>query len=58
MTQESHVPGMNERGTPISPTPCLCLTPAAVGGQRDACPLLGVTQHLVDTATTGTHTHR
>lgn len=57
MTQESHVQSVNERGPPSHPPLCLCLTPAAIGGQRDGCPLLGVTQHLDGTARTGTHTH-
>ena len=43
-------------GPPSHPPPCLCLTPAAVGGQKDACLLLGVTQHL-DYTVMIAHTH-
>lgn len=43
-------------GPPSHPPPCLCLTPAAVGGQKDACLLLGVTQHFDYTVMTA-HTH-
>lgn len=49
----SHWQDVTERGPPSHPPLPLCLTPAATGGQRKTCPLLGATQHLDDAAETG-----